>query len=121
MIGKLSDELEEQVALLAIMLCIDDITHAQTSFYFDSRLVTLKIQDNGVRPVEVGETLRQIVVKSIGKITKTDVQQVSGLHQKCSGLDSGIETAIHATSLSLRFSSGTHPNARPSKKKSEKF
>ena len=94
--GKLSDELAEQVALLARRLCIEDIPHEQTSFYFDGRLVALKKQDNGVRPVGVGEALRRIVGKSVGKLTKTDVQQASGLLQTCSGLDSGIEAAIHA-------------------------
>ena len=94
--GKLSDELAEQTALLARRLCTDEIPHEHTSFYYDGRLVALKKQDNGIRPVGVGEALRRIVGKSVGKVTKLDVQLASGLLQTCSGIESGIEAAIHA-------------------------
>ena len=56
----------------------------------------MKKQDNGIRPVGVGKTLRRIVGKSVGKVTKLDVQLASGLLQTCSGIESGIEAAIHA-------------------------
>ena len=46
--GKLTDELAEQVALLARRLCADDILDEHTSFYFDGRLVALKKRDNGI-------------------------------------------------------------------------
>ena len=43
----------------------------------------------------MGKALRRIVWKSVGKVTKSDMQQASGLLQTCSGLESGIEAVIH--------------------------
>ena len=66
--------------------------------YFAGRLVALRKKDNGDRPVGVGETLRRIVGKSVAKVTKSDVQQAGGVLETCSGVESGIEAAVHAMS-----------------------
>ena len=40
-------------------LCIEEAPHQFTNLYFDSRLVALRKEDNGVRPVGIGETVRE--------------------------------------------------------------
>ena len=52
--------------------------------------------DNGVRPVGVGETIRRIIGKCVLKIVGSDVQLAAGALQTCAGIQSGIEAAIHA-------------------------
>jgi len=52
--------------------------------------------DDGVRPIGIGEVLRRIMAKSVGKIVQGDVQLASGSLQTCTGVESGIEASIHA-------------------------
>ena len=89
--GKLSDDLAEEIARLARRLCTEGI-----NLLFDGRLVALRKEDDGVRPIGIGETLRRIVGKSVAKVTGNDVQTAGGLLQTCTGLEAGIEAAIHA-------------------------
>ena len=58
-------------------------------------------EDDGVRPVGVGETLRRIIGKCVTKVLGKDIQQASGTLQTCTGIESGVEAAIHAMSLSF--------------------
>ena len=46
--------------------------------------------------ISVGEVLRRIIAKAILRVTKTDIQDACGHIQKCSGVSSGIEAAVHA-------------------------
>ena len=50
----------------------------------------------GVRPMEVGETLRRIMGKTIGWTLKHDIQIAAGPLQVATGLESGAEAVIHA-------------------------
>ena len=96
--GKLSDELAEEIALIARRLCIEEVPYHHVNLLFDCRLVALKKTDNGVRPVGIGETLRRIIGKSVARITGNDIQTAGGTLQTCTGVKAGIEAAIHAMS-----------------------
>ena len=57
-------------------------------------------EDNGVRPIGIGETLRRIMGKSVTKVVRSDVQLAGGCLQTCTGVEAGIESSIHAMSIS---------------------
>ena len=48
----------------------------------------------GVRPIGIGEVLRQIISKSVLSLLKADVQMAAGTLQMCTGVKSGIEASI---------------------------
>ena len=94
--GNDPEALREEVALLAKRLCIEAIPYENISAYLSCRLVPLSKRDEGVRPVGIGETLRRIVGKTITRVLKQDIQQSCGTLQTCTGIESGIEAAIHS-------------------------
>ena len=94
--GKVSEEFAEAVAATARRLCTEDIPQIYLRLLWDCRLVPLAKEENGVRPVGIGETLRRIIGKCVLKITGDDVQQAAGALQTCAGVESGIEASIHA-------------------------
>ena len=94
--GNASSSLCDEVAVLARRLCMENIPHENISAYLACRLVPLSKRDGGVRPVGIGETLRRIVGKTITRVLKKDIQQSCGTLQTCTGIQSGIEGAIHA-------------------------
>ena len=91
--GKLSDELAEEIALVARRLYIEEVPFRHLNFLFDCRLVALKKTDDGVRPVGIGETLRCVIGKSVAKITGNDIQLTGGTLQTCTGVKAGVEAA----------------------------
>ena len=60
-----------------------------------SRLIALD-KCPGVCPIDVGEALRRILCKVIALATWTDLEDVCGVAQLCSGLRAGMEGVIHA-------------------------
>ena len=94
--GNHPDLLCEEIAIFTRQLCTEQVPQFKIEKLLSNRLVPLKKQENGVRPVGVGETLRRIMGKSISRILKDDIQTSSGTLQTCAGLESGIEAAIHA-------------------------
>ena len=50
----------------------------------------------GVRPIGVGEVVRQIICKAIMVVVKKNVMLSAGPLQVCTGLSSGCEAAVHA-------------------------
>ena len=94
--GNTSEILCEEIAILARRLCVEDIPHESISSLLACRLVPLMKRPEGVRPIGIGEILRRIIGKSITRILREDIQTSSGTLQTCSGLESGIEAAIHA-------------------------
>ena len=96
LLGKHAEALAEQVALLARRLCTEKVTHGFLQTYYACRLVPLMKEDNGIRPVGIGETLRRIVGKCVSRLLRKDIQDASGTLQTCAGMESGIEAAIHA-------------------------
>eukprot|EP00731_Ephydatia_muelleri_P028196 Em0019g1069a len=61
-----------------------------------SRLGQPLISVSGVRPIAIGEELRRIVCKALAFATGSDVAELCGVSQLCSGLEAGIEGAVHA-------------------------
>ena len=53
----------------------------------------------GVRPIGIGEVLRRIIGKAITRLLKPDIVEATGSLQTCSGVESGIEAAVHAMAL----------------------
>ena len=94
--GRLSVELVEEIAVLARRICTENIPYEHLKLLWDCRLVQLIKEDNGVRPVGIGEIIRWIIGKCVLKIVGDDVKSAAGTIQTCAGLESGIEAAIHA-------------------------
>ena len=94
--GNKSSELAEEVAVATRRLCIEDIPHKFLHLLLDCRLVPLMKEDNGVRPVGVGKVLRRIMCKAVVSTLGLDVQLAGGSLQTCTGVEAGIEAAIHA-------------------------
>ena len=88
--------LADEIANLARRMCREDIPFDHISTLVACRLVPLKKKDNGIRPIGVGETLRRIIGKAVTAVLRNDIQMATGCLQTCSGLESGIEAAIHA-------------------------
>lgn len=94
--GEFSWNLAEEVAVFARRLCTESIPSDSMDAFWACRLVPLMKEDDGVRPVGIGETLRRIVGKCVIKTLGTEVQMAAGTLQTCAGVESGIEAAIHA-------------------------
>ena len=50
----------------------------------------------GVRPVEIGETLRRALAKLVMRVSGDQAKTACGNIQLCAGLKSGIDGATHA-------------------------
>ena len=96
--GKLSEELSEEVAVATRRLCVEDIPHQHIKLLLDNRLVPLMKENDGVRPIGIGEVLRRIMGRCVTKIVGNDVQLAGGTLQTCTGVEAGIEAAIHGIS-----------------------
>ena len=94
--GKVSEDFANAIAMSARRMCRENITHSYLSLLWECRLVPLMKEDDGVRPVGIGEPLRRIIGKCVLKVVGGDVQMAAGALQTCAGVDSGVEAAIHA-------------------------
>ena len=59
------------------------------------RLIPLD-KSPGVRSIGVGEVLQRVIGKAILRVLKSDILNVTGYQQLCTGLESGCEIAVHA-------------------------
>ena len=96
--GKIGKELADEIAILARKLCTKDIQNSYISSLEACRLIPLIKETTGVRPIGIGEVLRRIIGKCVSKLLRNDILRACGTLQTCSGLQSGIEAAIHAIS-----------------------
>ena len=93
--GNLSSTLAEAIADLAKILCTELIPPDLLKELLASRLIPLD-KNPGIRPIGIGEVLRRIISKSVTTILRSDIQLSAGTLQTCSGIQSGIEAAVHA-------------------------
>ena len=93
--GSHSAQLRDEVAALARHLANNIVEWSHIRALMQSRLIALD-KCPGVRPIAIGEELRRIVCKALAFATGSDVAEYCGVSQLCSGLEAGIEGAVHA-------------------------
>ena len=93
---KQSEELASSIATLAKILCVESVHSSHTSELLAGRLIPLDKKGGGIRPIGIGEVLRRIIAKSVSSVLRNDIQRAAGTLQTCSGIEAGIEGAIHA-------------------------
>ena len=86
--------LREQIARLAKKLATQYVDPKSIEAYVNCRLIPVN-KCPGVRPIDIGETIRRIVGKSLSWVLKDVIQETTGPLQVCTGLKSGGEAAIH--------------------------
>ena len=86
--------LRNAIATLARKLATSPCQNTQA--LVANRLIPLKKQPNGCRPIGVGEVMRRIIGKCIMEVVKDDVKTAVGNLQVCAGQRAGGEAAIHA-------------------------
>ena len=93
--GKVSAELREAVASFSMWLANDFPPWAAYRAFMSGRLVALD-KCPGVRPIGIGETWRRAFAKALLKVAGPEATQACGIDQLCSGLQAGVEGAVHA-------------------------
>ena len=94
--GKCNDILAQSIADMTKRLCTETISSVSLKELLSCRLIPLN-KNPGVRPIGVGEVLRRIIGKAVTRLLKRDIVEAAGALQTCSGVESGIEAAVHAT------------------------
>ena len=94
--GTLSKDLADRIAVTTRKICIEDIPSEHTGLLFACRLIPLIKDTDGTRPIGIGEILRRIMGKAISKCLQLNIQYAGGRLQTCTGIEAGIEAAIHA-------------------------
>jgi hypothetical protein len=95
--GKQSENLRESFAKAVTKLANSVIEWDYIRALKAKRLIALNKMP-GVRPVGIGESADRCFEKIMSIITGSDVMEVCGSDQLCSGVKAGIEGAIHAVS-----------------------
>jgi hypothetical protein len=93
---KQSKRLAQSIADFTKILCAENVDPQILQEFLAGRLIPLKKNPDGIRPIGVGEALRRIVAKTVTRILRNDIQQATGTLQTCSGIEAGIEAAVHA-------------------------
>ena len=91
--SKESDNVCESIALVARKLCSGYVDPEGISALVASRLIALD-KDPGVRPIGVGEVIRRVIGKAILSVVKSEVVNVTGCSQLCTGINSACEAIV---------------------------
>ncbi len=92
--SSVSDALCQSIADLTKRFCRDDINPSHSSLLLSCRLIPLN-KNPGIRPIGIGEVLRRIMAKAVTRVLRKEIQLAGGTLQTCTGIDGGIEAAIH--------------------------
>ena len=92
--GNSSTHLHDSVAGLCCHLCNSIVPWDSIRALVVSHLIALD-KCPGVRPIGIGKTLHRIIVKTVCLATRLDATLVCCSDQLCTGLQAGIEGAIH--------------------------
>ena len=65
------------------------------------RLIPLDKGGGGIRPIGIGEVLRRVISKAVTSSLKREIQDAAGSLQTCSGVEAGIEAAVHAMRMTF--------------------
>ena len=90
-----SDQLCKAIAKLAIRINTSFVDPDGLTSFVACQLIAL-YKCPGVRPIGVGEALRQIVCKATLNLVREDVQDAVGSLHLCVGHDSDCEAAVYA-------------------------
>ena len=77
-------------------LCTEYVDPRSNEAILANRLIPLDKGEGNVRPIGVGEVIRQIMGKCVMSVTKQDVINACGSLQVCAGHKSVSEAAVHA-------------------------
>jgi len=83
------------LAATAHLLCVDLVDPESITAFTACRLIALS-KNPGVRPIVVGKTARQNILKAILPVVDGDVQEVAGSKQLCAGQVAGIKAGVHS-------------------------
>ena len=89
-----SSNLYHSLALVAKRICTSYVDPKLISPLLACRLIALD-KNPDVRPIGIGDTVRQILAKAVLSVVKLDIQEASGCLQMCGRQVSGIEVAGH--------------------------
>ena len=90
-----SNELCDAAADVARRLATEHVDPTGLSALINNRLIPVD-KDPGVRPLGIGEVLRQIIGKSLLSVLEKDIMHAAGVTQVCAGHRAGCEAAIQA-------------------------
>ena len=93
--GSRSESLCRTVAKIGVRLATEEQVPSSLQAYNACRLLPLD-KCPGVRPIGVGEVLRRIIGRTIVPCIQTDLKQVGGNQQLCTGQRCDIEHATHS-------------------------
>ena len=91
-----SEKLCQSIANMTKRLCTEDVNFKYVSHLMACRLIPLVKDDDGVRPIGIGEVLRRIMAKSVARVLRNEITQSTGSLQTCPGIEGGIEASVHA-------------------------
>ena len=100
--GNIGKDLRSSIAKMTQNLCTREVktgsNNNRTSIeaYTACRLIPLKKEPTGIRPIGIGEVLRRIIGKAIIVEIKPDIMESAGSLQLCAGQKAGCEASAHA-------------------------
>ena len=85
--------MRDLVSQLGNLIANEIISWRNTKALFSCRLIALDKQP-GVRPIEIGETLRRLLGKAVADLSGDDMAHAFGSEQLAGGVACGIEGSI---------------------------